>query len=254
MTIYIQNEDNYEAALQNTDKECFMHYVKAINDFVNEFNKNLNFQNNIKRNFIIEKGLDVIRNVFMQFLLYSNNLEFSIEFTEKAYLYYIEFIGQIGEDVNAVFNLSSQDAILFAYKKTIYDIPCNIKNNFIKHDPLVDTIHKYIEIYDLLLTYHINNFDYINNIDNIDILLPITDSLMQLPPLFTCLDAILSFIRFINIKNLTTVRYFQLINQFIKQIHKKPMSIEHIEHKFMSGQIDTLLDAPSNKFIKWVLA
>jgi hypothetical protein len=251
MTIYIQNEDNYEAALQHTDKECFMHYVKSINDFITDFNNNLNFQNNIKRSFIIQKGLDVIRHVFMQFLLYSNNLEFTIEFTEKAYLYYIEFIGQIGEDINAVFNLSSQDAVLFAYKKTIYDIPPNIKKNFIKHDELIDTIHKYIEIYDLLLTYHINNVVHINNIDQ---LLPITDSLMHLPPLFTCLDTIKSFIRFINIKHLTSVKYFQLINQFIKQIHKKPMSIEHIEHKFMSGQIDILLDAPSNKFIKWILS
>ena len=34
MAVYIQNEDNYVASLQNTEKECFGNYIKIINGFI----------------------------------------------------------------------------------------------------------------------------------------------------------------------------------------------------------------------------
>ena len=39
MAVYIQNEDNYVASLQNTEKECFGNYIKIINDYIKDFNE-----------------------------------------------------------------------------------------------------------------------------------------------------------------------------------------------------------------------
>lgn len=251
MAVYIQNEDNYVASLQNTEKECFGNYIKIINDYIKDFNEKIVYQNNAKHTFILEKGFDTIRHVFTQFLLYSNNLEFAIEVTEKAYQYFIEFIGQIGEENNAIFNLSTQDAILFAYKKTIYEIPPNIKKDFSEHDPLIDCVKGYVNIYDVLLIYHINHH---HTLDNIDIFLPITDSLLQLPLLFDKLDVILSFIKFIQIKNIPSVKYFQTINIFVKQIGKKGVSLHNLEKKFINSQTDIVIESSPHKIVKWFLS
>ena len=248
MATYIQNEDNYFSTLENTEQECFLYYIKLTNDYLKDFDKKITYQNITKYAFILEKGLETIRHVFMQFLVYSNNLEFTIDITEKAYQYYIEFIGQIGEENNAVFNLSSQDAILFAYKKTIYDIPSKIRKDFKSTNPLIYAVKAYTEIYDNLLSYHINQF---NKIDNIDIFLPITDSLMQLPLLFEYLDTIISFIKFIQTKNMQNIKYMQTVNTFIKQMSKKPINIENIKKKYITLQLDTIFETSPNKIVKW---
>lgn len=250
MATYIQNEDNYVSTLQNTEKECFIYYIKIINDYIRDFNDKIIYQNNNKHSFILEKGLETIRHVFMQTLIYSNNLEFTIEVTEKAYQYFIEFIGQIGEENNAIFNLSSQDAVLFAYKKTIYDIPAKIRKDFVEHDKLIITIKGYTEIYDNLLSYHINKFQ---TIESIDLFLPITDSLLQLPLLFEYLNTIVSFIKFLQIKNIPSIKYFQTINLFIKNISKKQISLENIEKKYLTLQLDNVLDTSANKIVRWFL-
>ena len=51
-------------------------------------------------------------------LLYTRNLELSIYHTQKSILYYIEFIGQIGDDNHSFLKLNSKDATLFVFKKT----------------------------------------------------------------------------------------------------------------------------------------
>ena len=248
MAAYIQNEDNYFLKLENTEKECFLYYIKIVNSYLHEFNEKITYQENWKHAFTLEKGLDTIRHVFMQCLVYSNNLEFTIDTTEKAYQYYIEFVGQISEDTNAIFNLSSQDAILFAYKKTIYEIPLKIKKDFKGADPLLHVIKGYIDIYDNLLSYHLSKF---NAIDNIDIFLPITESLSQLPLLFDHLDTILSFNKFIQTTNMQSIKYFQTINLFIKQLSRKPIALDTLEKKYLTTQLDMVMEMSAHKIVKW---
>src|SRR5210317_348621 len=55
-------------------------------------------------------------------LLYTKNLDLTIYHTQKSILYYIEFIGQIGDDNHSFLKLNSKDATLFTYKKTIFDV------------------------------------------------------------------------------------------------------------------------------------
>ena len=248
MAAYIQNEDNYFPTLENTEKECFFCYIRLVNDYISLFNTKITHQNIEKNVFIAEKGLETIRHVFMHFIVYSNNLEFTVDVTEKAYQYYIEFIGQIGEENNAIFNLSSQDAILFAYKKTIYEIPCKIKKEFQSASSLVQTIKNYIDLYDSLMIYQLNQF---HTVDNVDIFMPITDSLAQLPLLFPHLDTIISFNHFLQTKKLQNIKYLQTINMFIKNIARRPIDVATIEKKYLTLQLENILDATPSKIVKW---
>ena len=72
--------------------------------------------------FILIRGLETITHVFHYILFYSKNLEMAYYHSQKSFYYYVEFIGQISEDQNTYLQLSSRDAAVYVYKKTIYEI------------------------------------------------------------------------------------------------------------------------------------
>ena len=72
--------------------------------------------------FVIQRGIETITHIFNTLLLYTKNIELTIFHCKRAYIYYVEFIGQIGDDKNSYLQLNSKDATLFVYKKTIFEI------------------------------------------------------------------------------------------------------------------------------------
>ena len=132
--------------------------------------------------FIIQRGLITITNVFNIILFYSKNLDMAYYHSQKAYYFYVEFIGQISEEHNTFLQLSSRDAILFIYKKTIFDIhneckkrdhneECKEKDKEKEKDrdrdrekekeekKKLDTLEKMQTIQQILLTSVIEGFD-----------------------------------------------------------------------------------------------
>ena len=71
--------------------------------------------------YILITGIKNILYIFNFIILYTKNLDLTIYHTQKAILYYIEFIGQIGDDNHSFLKLNTKDATLFIYKKTIFD-------------------------------------------------------------------------------------------------------------------------------------
>ena len=69
----------------------------------------------------------MLKNVMNVLFLYTRNTELIYKHLNKSFLYYIEFIEQIGEEGNSFLQLSSKDAMLFVYKKTIFDINIEYK-------------------------------------------------------------------------------------------------------------------------------
>ena len=47
---------------------------------------------------------------------------FTYKHCQQGFFYYVEFIGQIGNDNGGFLQLSSKDAVLFVYKKTLFDL------------------------------------------------------------------------------------------------------------------------------------
>jgi hypothetical protein len=126
----ILNIDNYNVKLDNTDK-ILQEYTILLNEYLIHIIKHLVIKDNIHYLFVINRGFDLFKNIFIILLHYTKNLELVVHHLRKSYLYYTEFIGQVGEDSNSFLQLNSKDACLFVYKKTIYEINEDFKK---KHE------------------------------------------------------------------------------------------------------------------------
>ena len=127
--INIFNTENYlqkEILSENKTDICILYinlileYIKYVYEVVKIKNKNYYY-------FIVNRGILCIEHIFKFLLLYTRNVTLIEYHIKKTYLYYIEFVGQISEDNNSYLQLTSKDAMLFVYKKTIFDINTDFK-------------------------------------------------------------------------------------------------------------------------------
>lgn len=121
---------------------------------------------------ITKKGIDIILNVFSMILLYTKNIELTIEYTNNSIYYFIEYVSQItSKNTEFVFvNLTIKDAILYVYRKSIYEINDSHRRNY-KTQPHEDTffeiVNLFIKTYSIILKKFINNKSYSKvNIEN----------------------------------------------------------------------------------------
>ena len=117
----ILNTNNYKKEIEDKTFVLF-EYNKLLNEYISHIIKQLVINDNTHYLFVIQRGFDLFKNIFIMLIHYTKNLELSVHHLRKSYLYYTEFIGQVGEDSNSFLQLNSKDACLFVYKKTIYDI------------------------------------------------------------------------------------------------------------------------------------
>ena len=127
--INIFNTENYlqkEILSENKTDICILYinlileYIKYVYEVVKIKNKNYYY-------FIVNRGILCIEHIFKFLLLYTRNVTLIEYHIKKTYLYYIEFVGQISEDNNSYLQLTSKDAMLFVYKKSIFDINTDFK-------------------------------------------------------------------------------------------------------------------------------
>ncbi len=251
MSLSLQHTDNYNTSLQNTERECFTHYVKLIQYFLLDFNKKIVYQNKDKQHDICVKGIQTIAHIFIFTLMYSNNIDLTVESTQKGYNYFIEFVSQMGEDGN-ILNIGLIDAIIFTYKKTIFDIPLDIKKDFKECNAIIPFIKKYIDIYNNIFINYSNITD--TKPVNSDFLIPIYESIIQLPFLSSDLDTIETVVNRLDSK-VTSLIYLCVVDQFIKYIlksnNKSKISCKKIETKFLCNN-DDMGNFNSTKVLKWL--
>jgi hypothetical protein len=128
----IFNIQNYK---ENIDTQNLFSFMKVYTELLKEYLEFL--LNNIDVTdinnhfiFITKRGLDTFKHIFNILCLYTKNFNLILHHIKKSYLYYVEFIGQIGHDNHAYLKLNSRDASLFVYKKTIYEINNEFKKTF----------------------------------------------------------------------------------------------------------------------------
>lgn len=158
----ITNHDNYKQSINYNVENILEKYLSILTDYFKHLEEsNFNIYNRYYK-YIIINGLNCINNIFKILLLYTNNIELVLYHTQKSFIYYIEFITQIGDENNNFLQLNSKDATLFVYKKTIFDINNDIRKDFsIKKDnrEILDNINNYI----LLAKKIIDDFININD-------------------------------------------------------------------------------------------
>lgn len=75
-------------------------------------------------------GLHTVLHVFRTILLYTRSLELAAHYAGRAGVYFSEFVTQISDDGQHYLQLTPKDAVLFSYKKTIYDLNSEHRSKF----------------------------------------------------------------------------------------------------------------------------
>ena len=104
----IQNIDNYNISFQDTCTTIFSKYMVVINEYLKHCLDKVYIQNLQYYTYVIKKGISTLNHVFRFLLLYTKNLDIVYHNCQKSYIYYIEFIGQIGEDNHSFLQLNSK--------------------------------------------------------------------------------------------------------------------------------------------------
>jgi hypothetical protein len=114
--------------------ESYEEFFKLLKNYTNVFYKNmltkyLNNPNYLEMLYV--KGLFLLKNIFILLFFYCENINEVLLTSEKAYIYYIEFLIQI--NLNAMnLELTFRDAVLFTYKKTLLSYKKQNNTNTIK--------------------------------------------------------------------------------------------------------------------------
>jgi hypothetical protein len=153
-------------------------------------------------------------------LYHSKNIDMAYYHGQKAYFFFVEFITQITSDSNSFLHLSSKDAILFVYKKTIFDINfsyCKNSNTQVDKDR---EKFDYLELNMIIIKNIIQNSIQYNNIISLSSHVDtIFEYLLDIKLTSEDLYTISIFIEKID-KEETSVNmetYFELLYAFFKQ-------------------------------------
>ena len=173
----LQNINNYNDTLDHTNvSEIFAKYIGIVQEYLTQICENIYMKNHAYMKYVIKNGIHVISHVFNILLLYTKNLDIVIHHCERSFYYYVEFIGQIGDDNHSFLKLNSKDATLFVYKKTIFDINNEYKKNFNIEDNedlqlKINCVKNVTGLYNNLLDYIVEQhvFDYENKMSLIKI-------------------------------------------------------------------------------------
>jgi hypothetical protein len=96
-------------------------YVNILKEFIGLINETKHCDNPNNSIITMYIGMNTIHRVFEFILIKTKNIEKVCYYSKKTYYYYLEYMEQIHSS-NLQQNLNQMDAILFVYKKTIFDL------------------------------------------------------------------------------------------------------------------------------------
>ena len=233
---------------------------------MNYFVENNKIKNPNYLKFIVIRGIETITHVFNTILHYTKNLEITYLHCQKAYYYYTEFICQISEDQNVFLQLSSKDAIMYVYKKTIYEINNEYKKNMA--DLLPDELDKinyvteHIILFKTLVSIIINNEKFLNKDDNtklIDQFSHLGNKIILAKIEVANLSVIHLFFEkiSINMNSKDFTKVYDIILTFLKKINKTTnaaINFLKIKNKLHHDELNIYLtNETPEKFVNWLL-
>ena len=267
----ILSESNYNRQLLNDPEEIVLNYFNILKEYLFHAGENIIMQDYSYYIFIIKRGLDCIKHIFNMLLLYTNNLDLVVYHCKKSYLYYIEFISQIGNENHTYLQLNSKDAALFVYKKTVFEINNDKKSNFTlsdKNKEKLDYLSKFCEIVnEIILTVYDNEnikgeqkMSYIMYIINMSSKVKdkIVISKKTIKQKTESCELINIFLKSIKLKKIEDeCLYLNIVNLFSKKIlsqKHQEITKEMIEEKMLHNNFDKMLnDVSPLKFINFFL-
>ena len=234
-TFDLSDKKNYNVKFKKDLNFYTKEYVLLMKEILEYLNKYIETGNNRKL-YIIIKCIESINHIFFIILLYTKNLSLTLYHCKKSFLYYIEFISQIGEEGNSYLQLNSKDAILFIYKKSIFDINSEYRENYEiseQDNTKIKEIKKLSIIFTNFYIYMINNivFKEDNTVKDINInLIKILDYLIKKNNsknyLFEKIIKIQTFLETNNVENNTYIEILKILLRRKKILSKESENIE----------------------------
>jgi hypothetical protein len=164
----LHNADNYldsfhsSTPTTSTTTDILNKYKILVLEYLQFIIENMNCKSDEIYKYIILRGLTSITHVFQFTLLNTRNLNLSYFHSQKAFYYYVEFIGQITGEQNTFLQLTSKDAIMFVYKKTIFEIHGDFRktssNSNSQHESTEYEIFHLLDIYCQIMKIIVSHF------------------------------------------------------------------------------------------------
>lgn len=260
------NSLNYKSVIQNSIYEILNKYVELLIEYMRFISEKIIMKNKTYYRFIFERGIETISHVFSVIFYYTKNLELTFYHSQKAYYFYVEFIEQISDDNVTFLQLSSRDAILFVYKKTIFDLNNEHKKNIIEPNAedkkILSTIDLYSRIYINITKYIINHkdfkyetkIDYINTCCNSIEFISLTLNIIPNKIKIDYTNLVFLFITVLNDKKIDILNFFKLIDKFLKKILlKKKIDEKNISLKIYDSEINNFItNNELDKIVEWI--
>ena len=249
----LHNNENYRKELEPEIRDILKKISQLFINYFKFITGNIKLTKSNFSRFIITRGLDTIINVFNNILFYTKNLDLTYFHCQKAFYFYVEFVGQISEDEKMILQLTSRDATTYVYKKTIFELNNDIrKNNEYISDYTrlkLDIINSYIDLYKTLLLKLINN-DFLNN-----------EKLISIENIYNKLNNISNKSK-IKVLNEIVEKMYYLIDDdkyffdsceiLIKKINKN-QELLYLNNKFLCEEFNDKLKDNCDKFINWLV-
>ena len=261
----IYSVSNYKSTIDNSVQEILTKFVSAIVEYIRFISEKITMKNKLYYMFIFERGLETLMHIFSITFYYTKNLELTFYHTQKAYYFYIEFIEQISDDNVTFLQLSSRDASLFVYKKTIFELnheyKKNIKEPSLDENNILSVVNSYTYIYKYIVQFVINNknFKYETKTEHInlccDYIVFISEILNKNKIKKGYIDCIFLFTNLLSDKRLEIKDFFTLLDEFIRKISsiKKKIDDKIIKNKMYDSEINMFIETNElNKIVDWI--
>jgi hypothetical protein len=248
----LQINENYKKDLNCHVNDVVKKYSQLIVEYLSFIFENIKIKNLRFFRFIIIRGLDTITNVFHYILYFTKNIDLTYFHCQKAFYFFVEFVGQISEEEKTFLQLTTRHATTYVYKKTFFEITTEIKNLnkeiSTEFREKISLIEKYIKLYQtyLLKIIQIENI----NISNIEYLIKIYGKLNKLTDKskISILDNITEKLYY---KISNDVVFLEISYLLVKKFVKNPEILKNVFDKLNSDDFDDkILDTP-DKFIVW---
>jgi hypothetical protein len=234
---YLNNVINYNTTFDAKLKveDILINYSNIIKDYIIVFSKKINSKYLKNANYIFQKGFETITHVFEIILIYTKNLELTTYHSQKAIFFFIEFTEQITDEQNVFLQLTTRDASMFVYKKTIFEI-----NNEYKRKNIVDMCEKdqeiinkfgvFTNIYNLLVNNNLETLEFIgNNSSKINKLKDLSELFLQI------IEKIIS----LNETTTNKIDMLPILTRFLSKVNNKDKEyIKCLNKKFNDNEID----------------
>jgi hypothetical protein len=262
----LNNVTNYKNSIDNTTGEILNKFVRVLVEYMRLISETITMKNKQYYKFIFERGIETLIHIFSIIFYYTKNLELTFYHCQKAYYFYIEFIEQISDDNITFLQLSSRDAILFVYKKTIFDLNNDYRKNIMEptneEKNILSLVDSYSYIYKNIIQFIINHKDftydnkneYINNCCNYIETFGENININKNKTKKNIIECIYLFTNLLADKQIEIKTFFNLLEEFIKKINiKKKINEKLIKNKIYDSEINNyIINNDLNKMIEWI--